>query len=106
MKRAALLLVLAACGTNPSSNPSDSGAGDTAPPTDASSGTDSAPPTDGGVSPDAGGIPTGGTVLFQEKFDDASFASRGWYDSPNGTITTTDHAPGSTSAFECDFAKG
>jgi len=53
-----------------------------------------------------GGIPTGGTLLFSEKFDNASFASRGWYDGPNGTISTTEKAQGSASSFECAFAPG
>jgi hypothetical protein len=51
-------------------------------------------------------LPDGGTILFEEKFADADFSSRGWYDGPNGTISTTEHATGSTSAFECAFAPG
>lgn len=60
----------------------------------------------GGSAPDAGqsAIPGGGTVLFEEKFDDDSFGGRGWYDGPAGTIDTTVHAPGSSSSFRCDFA--
>jgi len=54
----------------------------------------------------AGSIPGGGTVLFRENFDDASFASRGWYDGPGGTISSAEHAPGSTSSYECAFAQG
>ncbi|MBK8997262.1 MAG: hypothetical protein IPM35_16145 [Myxococcales bacterium] len=53
-----------------------------------------------------GDIPGGGTVLFQEKFDDASFTARGWYDGSQGTISQTEHAPGSTSSFQCAFAQG
>jgi hypothetical protein len=52
------------------------------------------------------GIPSGGTVLFRESFDDARFGARDWYDSPRGTISTTEHAPASASAFECTFAPG
>ncbi len=68
--------------------------------------TDAPSPTDGGTSGDAGGIPTGGTVLFQEDFDDTQFAKRGWYDSSGGSVVTSEHAQGSTSSFECAFAKG
>jgi hypothetical protein len=49
-------------------------------------------------------IPRGGTVRFRERFEDANFASRGWYDGPAGRISTAEHAPGSTSAYECAFA--
>jgi hypothetical protein len=51
-------------------------------------------------------IPGGGTILFQENFDDASFQARGWYDGPSGTISSAEHAPGSTSSYECQFAQG
>jgi len=61
----------------------------------------------GGSSTGGGGsadIPGGGTILFQEKFDNANFSTRGWYDGPGGTISTAEHATGSTSSFECAFA--
>jgi len=45
-------------------------------------------------------------MLLQENFDDAQFASRGWYDAPAGTISTVEHIPGSTGSFECKFVKG
>jgi hypothetical protein len=51
-------------------------------------------------------IPGGGTILFQEDFDDANFQARGWYDGPSGTISTTEHAPGSTSSYQCQFNQG
>jgi len=51
-------------------------------------------------------IPGGGTVLFQEKFDDSAFTSRGWYDGPAGTISTAEHASASTSSFQCAFVIG
>jgi hypothetical protein len=51
-------------------------------------------------------IPRGGAVLFRERFDDANFTSRGWYDGPTGRISTAEHAPGSVSAYECAFAQG
>ena len=60
--------------------------------------------------PSAGGsafaeIP-GGTVLFQERFDDAAFASRGWFDGPGGAIGRAERGPGSGGALECAFAVG
>jgi hypothetical protein len=69
---------------------------------------------EGGAGSGAGGaggaasnnIPGGGMVLFEEKFDDADFASRGWYDGSQGSLSTTEHAPGSGSSFECAFAVG
>lgn len=47
----------------------------------------------------------GQTVLFQENFNDTNFSSRGWYDlqGSGGTISTAEHAPGSTASFECHF---
>jgi hypothetical protein len=56
----------------------------------------------------AGAIVTYGqssTVLFQETFDNSSFASRGWYDSTGGTLSTTEKYAG-TSSLECHFASG
>jgi hypothetical protein len=60
----------------------------------------------GGTAGSASDIPSGGTILFEEKFDDASFDTRGWYDGPAGTIDTTEHASGSSSSFECAFVVG
>jgi hypothetical protein len=101
-----LALGLAACGTSPAAGPdaSTDAAADVGVPPDGSA-TDGGG-TDGSPGADAGGIPTGGTVLFQENFDDGSFGGRGWYDSSGGAVVTTEHAPGSTSAFECAFALG
>ncbi len=65
---------------------------------------DAAPAADAAV-PSGDGIPAG-TILFQEHFDDADFSARGWYDAPNGTIDTSEHAPGSASAYSCTFAAG
>lgn len=96
-----LAAALVACGTDSSNAPD---AGDAS--IDVTAPTDGAPPNESGPAPDAGGIPTGGTILFQENFDDTSFGGRGWYDSSGGTVVTTEHAPGSTSAFECAFAQG
>lgn len=46
-------------------------------------------------------------VLFTEDFENNNFASRGWYDSPRGTIVL-DARPGSTGthAFECATPQG
>jgi hypothetical protein len=60
----------------------------------------------GGTGGGSSSIPTGGTLLFQENFDDASFDSRGWYDGPAGAIDSAEHATGSSSSFRCDFAVG
>ena len=46
------------------------------------------------------------TVLFTETFEDTNLVSRGWYDSPSGAISATEHAPGSSHSFQCDFAQG
>ena len=60
----------------------------------------------GGVSGSGGAssIPGGGTVLFRENFADDNFTPRGWFDGPQGTISTAEHAPDSTSSYECAFA--
>ena len=62
------------------------------------------------VAPDAAGPDAGpglsglrGAVLFEEHFDDGDFAKRGWYDGQTGTLTTSDPAPGSSSALQCLF---
>src|SRR5689334_21173695 len=46
-------------------------------------------------------IPGGGTILFQDKFDDGQFGGRGWYDGTAMTIDTAEHIPGSASSFAC-----
>jgi hypothetical protein len=48
----------------------------------------------------------GGTVLFEEPFEDEDYDSRGWYDSPGFGLTTAEHAPGSTRAVEFHFEQG
>ncbi|HTT66642.1 MAG TPA: hypothetical protein VMF70_01310 [Gemmatimonadales bacterium] len=59
-----------------------------------------------------GGGGGGATTLFQEDFDDANLASRGWYDTPTASgvsasaITTAQHAPGSTASLQISFAQG
>ena len=56
----------------------------------------------------SGGGGGGPTVLFEEKFEDANLAARGWYDLPGAvtTIIKTDHIPGDTASLEIDFPQG
>lgn len=60
-----------------------------------------------GASGGGGGdaIPSGGTVLFEESFEDTDFNSRGWYDG-SGAITTSEHIDGSSASFECTYSMG
>src|SRR2546421_254748 len=51
-------------------------------------------------------VASGGTVLLQENFADASFAARGWYDAPDMPVTPAEHSAGSTAALEIHFAPG
>jgi hypothetical protein len=46
------------------------------------------------------------TVFVTEPFENTSFASRGWYDTSGGRLSTTEHLPGSTASYECHFAAG
>jgi len=50
--------------------------------------------------------PPSGTILFQEDFENASLASRGWYDNTNALISTTEHVPGSTASAQYRFLAG
>jgi hypothetical protein len=50
--------------------------------------------------------PPGGTLLFQENFEDANLASRGWYDNTNVQISTTEHIAGSNSSAQYHFLAG
>ena len=45
-------------------------------------------------------------ILFEEFFDNANFASKGWYDNTNLTISTTEHIPGSAGSVEFQFNQG
>ena len=49
---------------------------------------------------------TAAEILFEEKFEDTSFASRGWYDGPRGTLSDIEHLSGSDYSFECKFQQG
>lgn len=44
--------------------------------------------------------------LFSEDFEDADFAGRGWYDTTNLVLSTSEHVPGSTSSVEFRFEAG
>ena len=48
----------------------------------------------------------GGTILFQENFEDANLASRGWYDNASGLLSTTEHIAGSNSSSQYRFLPG
>ena len=50
--------------------------------------------------------PSGGTLLFQENFEDANLASRGWYDNTSVLLSTTEHITGSTSSAQYRFPVG
>jgi hypothetical protein len=45
-------------------------------------------------------------ILFQEKFDDANFTLRGWYDSTTLKLSSTEHLPGSAGSVEYHFLPG
>jgi len=45
-------------------------------------------------------------IFFEEKFDDADLASRGWYDLKTPEISKTEHIPGSAGAMEGKFLQG
>src|SRR2546427_5182660 len=48
----------------------------------------------------------GGSVLFQETFENTAFGSRGWYDNTGMAITDTQHITGSAHALEDHFRDG
>jgi hypothetical protein len=50
--------------------------------------------------------PPGGTLLFQEDFEDANLSSRGWYDNTSVLLSTTEHIAGSNSSAEYRFLVG
>ena len=50
--------------------------------------------------------PPAATILFQEGFDDANLAGRGWYDNPNVLLSTTEHIANSTSSIQYTFMQG
>lgn len=44
--------------------------------------------------------------LFKEDFEDVNFASRGWYEVTGGTLSSAEHAPGSTKSLQMRFRAG
>jgi hypothetical protein len=48
----------------------------------------------------------GGTLLFQENFEDANLGSRGWYDNGSAQISTAEHIAGSTGSSQYHFLAG
>jgi hypothetical protein len=50
--------------------------------------------------------PPGGSILFQENFEDAALNSRGWYDNTSVQLSTTEHITGSSSSAQYHFLAG
>jgi uncharacterized protein YjdB len=50
--------------------------------------------------------PPGGTLLFQEDFENTSMSSRGWYDNTSVLLSTTEHIAGSVSSAQYRFLAG
>lgn len=50
--------------------------------------------------------PPSGTLLFQENFEDANLASRGWYDNTSVLLNTTEHIAGSNSSAQYRYLQG
>jgi uncharacterized protein YjdB len=50
--------------------------------------------------------PPGGTLLFQEDFENTSISSRGWYDNTRAVLSTTEHIAGSISSAQYRFLPG
>lgn len=50
--------------------------------------------------------PPGGTLLFEEDFENSSMASRGWYDNTKVLLSTTEHIAGSVSSSQYRFLAG
>ncbi len=50
--------------------------------------------------------PPPGTLLFEEDFENANLASRGWYDNTNVVLSTTEHIGGSTASAQYHFLSG
>jgi uncharacterized protein YjdB len=48
----------------------------------------------------------GGTILFQENFEDGNLASRGWYDNTSVQLSTAEHIAGSNSSAQYHFLVG
>src|SRR6266852_4651787 len=51
-------------------------------------------------------LPPGGTLLFEEDFENTNIASRGWYDNTSVQLSTTEHIAGSTSSAQYHWLAG
>ena len=49
---------------------------------------------------------SGGTLLFEEDFEDTNLASRSWYDNTGVVLSTAEHISGSTSSAQYRFLQG
>jgi hypothetical protein len=73
---------------------------------------DAAPGGDSGTRPEprldaaVDAPPASGTVFFFEPFDDADYASRGWYDNGDPPVSTAEHVPGSVASLEMRMPPG
>jgi hypothetical protein len=52
------------------------------------------------------GSAAGSNILFEERFEDSSLSSRGWYDNTSPILTDAEHIPGSTKSIEFHFPQG
>ena len=50
--------------------------------------------------------PGGGTLLFEEDFENTNISSRGWYDNTTAQLSTTEHITGSTASAQYHFTAG
>ena len=51
-------------------------------------------------------LSSGGTLLFEEDFENTNLASRGWYDNTGAVLSTTEHIAGSVSSAQYRFLAG
>lgn len=51
-------------------------------------------------------LPSNAATLLEEKFDATGFSTRGWFDSTNAPISTTQHISGSTGSLEMRYLPG
>ena len=50
--------------------------------------------------------PGGGTLLFEEDFENTNISSRGWYDNTTAQLSTTEHITGSAASAQYHFTAG
>jgi hypothetical protein len=73
---------------------------------DAAGNTTTSPGLSVTVSNTAASAPPAGTLLFQEAFDDANVAARGWYDNTTVLLSTAEHVAGSAASLQYTFNAG